>query len=137
MSELPITNPSLKIFFEKEARFTQHKSILDGVSSDIKLVEAHLKENGISKSVRMVAGQQSKNSRELIAWMEYRNQGMRLIYERQQHCENTGYWLEYEQKPLIEAKSDVRIRLIGELPNFLALLQMESGLALKDDFLPF
>jgi hypothetical protein len=137
MAEILINSEALASFFKNEAQFTQNLATLDRVSSDIKSVESHLKDNGISKTLRMITSASSDSSRELICWMEYQKQGMRLIYERQYFSEHYDSWRTSEQRPLIEAKGHVRVKLLKEMPSFLSILQKESGLPNPLDDIPF
>ena len=137
MNEILINNEALASFFKNESQFTQNLSMLDRASSDIKSVESHLKQNGISKTLRMITSGSSDTIRELICWMEYQNQGMRLIYEEQYFLPHQDSWRVTEQRPLIEAKGHVRIRLLNEMSSFLSMLQRESGLTNPLDDLTF
>ncbi len=137
MGEMLINNEALASFFKNEAQFAQNLATLDRASSDIKSIERHLKENGISKTLRMITSTSSDTVRELICWMEYQNQGMRLVYEQQYYRDYCDSWKISEQRPLIEAKGHVRIKLLNEMPSFLSMLQKESGLPDPFDGIPF
>jgi hypothetical protein len=127
MTELTISNEALASFFKNQSQFSKNLEILDRVSSDIKAVENHLKENGISKSLRMITSTSTDTQRELICWDDYGNQGMRLIYERQ-YWTDFDSWKVSEYRPLIEAKGHIRIKMLNDMTSFLSMLQEQSGL---------